>query len=99
MYVIVQHQLTDPATAFVRGERLKSGEGAPRGAKALQFYPSRDGTAVTCLWEAASVAEVQSVVDETLGDASVNRCYGVDESAAFAGTAPGLAAPPVAAPA
>ena len=52
MYVVVQHQLTDPPAALARGERLKRGDGAPRGARALQFYPSRDGTAVTCLWEA-----------------------------------------------
>ena len=97
MYVIVQHELADPPAAFARGERLKRGEGAPRGARALQFYPSRDGTAVTCLWEAGSVSEVQAFVDETLGDASVNRCYGVDESAAFATTAPGLPQRPVAA--
>ena len=97
MYVIVQHELADPPAAFALGERLKRGEGAPRGARALQFYPSRDGTAVTCLWEAGSVSEVQAFVDETLGDASVNRCYGVDESAAFAATAPGLPQRPVAA--
>ena len=59
MYVVVQHELTDPPTAFARGEALKRGEGAPHGARALQFLPSEDGTAVTCLWEAGSVADVQ----------------------------------------
>jgi hypothetical protein len=96
MYVVVQHQITDPPTAFARGERLKRGEGAPRGARALQFYPSQDGTAVTCLWEAGSVADVQAFVDATLGDASVNRCYGVDEATAFADATPELPPPPVA---
>lgn len=90
MYVVVQHQLTDPPTALARGERLKRGEGAPRGARALQFYPSRDGTAVTCLWEAASVADVQAFVDSALGDSSVNHCYGVDDGNAFSDAAPGL---------
>jgi hypothetical protein len=87
MYVVVRHQLTDPPTAFARGERLKSGEGAPRGARVLQFYPSDDGSAVTCLWEADSVADVQTFVDQTLGDASVNTCYAVDAASAF-GAAP-----------
>ena len=95
MYVIVQHELTDPPAAFARGERLKRGEGAPRGARALQFYPSRDGTAVTCLWEADSVAEVQEFVDATLGDASVNRCYGVEAAAAVADAPIGLPRRPV----
>ena len=44
MYVIVRHELIDPPAAFARGERLKRGEGAPRGAQALQFFPSEDGS-------------------------------------------------------
>jgi hypothetical protein len=94
MFVVVQHQLTDPPTAFARGERLKRGEGAPDGARVLQFYPSRDGTLVTCLWESGSVESVQSFVDETLGDSSVNLCYPVEASAAFAEAPAGIAERP-----
>ena len=46
----------------------------------LQFLPSQDGTLVTCLWESDSVDDVQSYVDETLGDASINLCYAVEAS-------------------
>ena len=84
MLVVVQHRLTDPPVAFARGERLKRGEGAPVGSRVQQFLPSQDGTLVTCLWESAAVADVQSYVDETLGDASVNLCYAVETTAAFA---------------
>lgn len=84
MYVVVQHQIKDAQTAFARGAKLMSGEGAPPGVRVLQFYPSTDGTAVTCLWEADGVASVQAYVDETLGDASENRSYEVDGSQAFA---------------
>jgi hypothetical protein len=94
MFVVVQHQLTDPATAFARGERLKRGEGAPDGTRALQFLPSRDGTLVTCLWESGSLEDVQGFVDETLGEASVNLCYAVEESAAFAALPAGIAERP-----
>lgn len=96
MYVVVQHKLTDPPTAFARGERLKRGDGAPRRTRVLQFLPSRDGTLVTCIWESRSVADVQAFVDDVLGDTSVNLCYPVEESAGFAEPLPGLAAPPVA---
>ena len=75
MFVIVQHRLTDPPSAFARGERLKRGEGAPGDTRVLQFYPSQDGKFVTCLWESNSVDDVQRYVDETLGDASVNVSY------------------------
>ena len=64
--------------------RLQRGEGAPSGTRVLQFLPSQDGTLVTCLWESDAVEDVQSYVDETLGDASVNLCYPVELPAAFA---------------
>ena len=68
MYVVVQHEIKDPSAAFARGEKLIKNEGAPAGVRGLQFYPSRDGAAVTCLWEAPSVAAIQDYVDATLGD-------------------------------
>jgi hypothetical protein len=98
MYVVVQHTLTDPPTAFARGERLKRGDGAPDDTRVLQFLPSRDGTLVTCLWESSSPDLVQSYVDETLGDASTNFCYAVEESAAFAERPGGIAASPAVEP-
>ena len=94
MYVIVHHQLTDPPTAFARGEQLIKGEGAPAGVRVLQFFPGRDGSMVTCLWETPSVSAVQGYVDATLGDASDNQCYEVDADQAFARPASGISAEP-----
>ena len=84
MYVVVQHRIKNPATAFPRGENLKQGVGAPAGVRVLQFYPSRDGASVTCLWEAPSVSAVQGYADSTLGDSCENACYEVDSEQAFA---------------
>jgi hypothetical protein len=84
MYVVAQHRIVDPKTAFERGGKLFRNEGAPAGVRGLQFYPSTDGTAVTCLWEAPSTAAVQSYVDSVLGDSSVNATYQVDATQAFA---------------
>jgi len=84
MYVEVIHRFTDPQTAFARGERLIKNEGAPEGVRGLQFYPAKDGSMATCLWEAPSVSAVQDYVDGTLGDASDNTCYEVDADNAFA---------------
>lgn len=94
MFVVVQHRLQDLPAALARGERLKRGEGAPQGTRVLQFYPSQDGTLVTCLWESDSVADVQVYVDQTLGDASLNLCYAVDATAAFAEAPTGIAERP-----
>ena len=84
MYVVVQHTFKDPQTAFSRGERLIRNEGTPTGVRGLQFYPARDGSGATCLWEADSVVDVQGYVDSTLGDSSDNLCYEVDAEQAFA---------------
>ena len=84
MYVVVQHSFKDPSVAFARGERLIKMEGAPAGARGLQFYPAADGSRATCLWEAASVDAIQGYVDETLGDSSTNVCYEVEAEQAFA---------------
>jgi hypothetical protein len=94
MFIVVQHRLQDPPAAFARGERLMRGENTPRATRVLQFYPSQDGTLVTCLWESDSVADVQSYVDETFGDTSLNLCYAVDATAAFAGSPTGIAERP-----
>jgi hypothetical protein len=94
MLVVVQHTLTDPPTAFIRGERLQRGENAPEGTRVLQFLPSTDGTLVTCLWDSGSVEDVQTYVDETLGESSVNLCYAVEEQGAFAEAPQGISAPP-----
>ena len=61
MYVIVQHRFRDPQAALSRGERLIKNEGAPSGVRGLQFYPSTDRAAATCLWEADSVESVRQV--------------------------------------
>jgi hypothetical protein len=92
MYVVVQHRFKDPQTAFARGDKLIKNEGAPVGVRGLQFYPSRDGSAATCLWEADSVQDVQEYVDSTLGDSSQNTCYEVDAEQAFAERPLGLPA-------
>lgn len=90
MYVVVQHRFRDPQTAFARGERLIKNEGAPAGVHGLQFYPSRDGSVATCLWEAPSVEVVQAYVDSVLGDASENACYAIDDEQSFATQPAGL---------
>lgn len=84
MYVVVQHRIIDRELAFSRGEKLIRNEDAPSGVRGLQFYPSTDGSAVVCLFEAPSVESVQSYVDSTLGEASENSCFEVNADLAYA---------------
>lgn len=94
MYVVVQHRIKDPQVAFERGERLVKNEGAPEGARGLQFFPAQDGSAVTCLWEAQSVDAIQRYVDTTLGDSSDNYCYEVNAQQSFASQPAGIGGSP-----
>lgn len=84
MYTVVQHRIKDAHNAFSRGQQLIENEGAPVDTRVLQFYPSQDGSSVTCLWECGSVASVQAYVDAVLGDSSENTYYAVDAENAFA---------------
>jgi hypothetical protein len=84
MYVVVQHRFKNPQVALSRGEKLIKNEDAPTGVRGLQFYPSRDHSAASCLWEADSVEDVQGYVESILGDSSENTCYEVDAEQAFA---------------
>ena len=93
MYVVVYHQFKDLQTAFARGEKLIRNEDAPPGVRGLQFYPSSEGTAATCLWEANSVDDVRGYVDAALGDSSDNTCWEVNAELAFSERPLGIPAP------
>lgn len=93
MYVVVYHQFKNPPEAFARGEKLIKNEDAPSGVRGLQFYPSRDGTSATCLWEANSVEDVQGYVDSTLGETTDNTCWEVNAEMAFSERPLGIKTP------
>jgi hypothetical protein len=82
MYVAVQHRIKDAQTALSRGQTLLQGEEAPPGVRVLEFYPSRDLSAATCLWEGDSVDAVRDYVDSTLGDAAEQSYFEVDSEQA-----------------
>jgi hypothetical protein len=94
MYVVVYHTIRSQA-AFERGLRLQTAEGAPAGARVVQFLPAVDGSTVVCLWESGSVEALQRYVDKMLGETSVNTCYEVAAEPAFARRPLGLATEPI----
>jgi hypothetical protein len=78
MLIVLQHRITNPTTAFARGQNLLDGNGAPQGTRVLQFYPSTDGNAVFCLWESNSIDELREYADAVMGDSSENSYFEVD---------------------
>jgi hypothetical protein len=75
MKIGVIHRISDPETAQSRGQALFE---PPEGVRLLQFCPSQDFRAATCIWEAESVDAVHELVDPTLGDASEQTYYAVN---------------------
>jgi hypothetical protein len=74
MKVGVIHRISDPETAQSSGQALFEPQ---EGMQLLQFVPSQDFSAATCLWEAESIDAVRDLVDPALGDASEQTYYEV----------------------
>jgi hypothetical protein len=75
MFIVLQHHITNPQTAFARGQTLLDGNGAPHGTRVRQFYPSTDRNAVFCLWESNSIDELREYAVAVMGDSSENSYF------------------------
>jgi hypothetical protein len=73
MFIGVIHRINDADAAFSRGERMI--QDAPAGLTGREFYPAKDLTTATCLWEAESVDALREYIDSTLGDSSENTYF------------------------
>ena len=71
----VIHRISDPERAQSQGQALFEPQ---EGVTLLQFCPSDDFSAATCIWEADTVDAVRDLVDPTLGDTSEQTYYAVD---------------------
>lgn len=79
MYIVVQHQIRDPETAWaIAGEALAD---LPAHLKLHHSLPNADGTAAVCLWEADSVEAVRDLLEPAIGHVSQNSYFAVGEQA------------------
>lgn len=79
----MKHDVADPETFVERGDDMIREENLPEGVEPKQFCPATDGTAATCVWEAESVYQLSNYIDPTLGDASTQEYFAIDENTAF----------------
>ena len=70
MYILVQHTISDPATAWPRAQAGLAS--LPAHLKLHLSIPTPDGTTAVCVWEADSIAAVKAYLDPTLGPAAQN---------------------------
>ena len=81
MLVIAQHKISEPEKFWSTAKKL--GSLLPGYLRLHSVMPSRDQRYGTCIWEAASVHDVQQFLDEHLGDCSDNFCYEINQDAAI----------------
>lgn len=81
MKIGVIHEIDDPETFAERGEAMLGD--IPDGIESRQFCPAEDGTAATCVWEAESVDELSEFIDPSLGDASSQEYFQINEDQGF----------------
>jgi hypothetical protein len=86
MFVVIRHNITDPkkreeATTKI-GPLVEQGQ-CPKGLKGLFYLPSTDGRKAECLWEADSVAHLQSFLEPYVATAARNEYFQINVEHAF----------------
>ncbi len=81
MLVIAHHNIHDTESFWnITQEKMKK---LPKELKLHAVYPSADLRTGTCIWEADSVHEIQTFIDEYSGRFSNNLCYEVNAEESF----------------
>lgn len=79
MKIGVIHDVDDPEVFHEQGMEMIEKENVPEGVDPQQFCPSTDGTSATCVWEAESVDQLSNHIDPSLGEASTQEYFAIDE--------------------
>lgn len=76
MYVVVQHQISDPGTFWSKAKVALAT--LPAGAELCQSLPNADGSQCVCLWSADAVDTVKELIESAVGHVSHNEYYAVN---------------------
>jgi len=82
MHIAVQHQITD-SEKFFSMEADEVAGGGPPGVQGRQFFPSRDRSVATCLWEADSIETLRGYLDPATAGVAENAYFEVDSERAM----------------
>lgn len=75
MYVLIQHNISDPDAFFSSAESAISQ--LPPTVKLHHSFPTPDGTRAVCIWEGRSLDEVRGFVEPAVGRFSRNEYFEV----------------------
>ena len=70
MYILVQHTISDPASMWANAQQALGA--LPPHFTLHHCLAGADGRTAVCVWEAESIATLQTYLDPTLGAASKN---------------------------
>jgi hypothetical protein len=76
MYVIVQHEISNPKAFWETAKTATAG--LPSHLKVHQTLPNHEGTKAVCLWEASGVDEVKKLIEGSVGNVSRNTYFAVE---------------------
>jgi hypothetical protein len=74
MYLVVQHAISEPAAFWNAADPTRI---SPE-AKLHHTFPTPDGTHAVCIWEAASVDALRSILEPLIGRFSRNEYFAVE---------------------
>jgi hypothetical protein len=75
VYILVQHTISDPATAWNRAQAALPA--LPPHLKLHHSIPTPDGSTAICVWEAESITTLKTYLDPMLGPAAANTYFEV----------------------
>jgi hypothetical protein len=75
MYILVQHTIADPNSAWSRAQQ--SLPSLPSHLKLHHSIPTPDGHRAVCIWEAESIPTLKTYLDPLLGPSARNEYFEV----------------------
>lgn len=81
MIIIAHHFIQQPEEFWAAAQQGTAA--LPANLKLHAVFPSKDMRTGTCVWEAASINDVQTFLDERMGSMAKNVCYEVNETLAM----------------
>jgi hypothetical protein len=81
MFVIAHHFIQQPEEFWATAQQ--GAASLPANLKLHSVFPSKDMKTGTCVWEAASVKDVEAFLDERMGSMAKNVCYEVNDTMAL----------------
>jgi len=76
MFIVVQHQISDPKKFWEEAQAAISN--LPAEMKIHSTLPNSDGTKAVCLWEANDINSVKDAIESSVGNFSKNEYFSVE---------------------